>query len=76
MCYGLNAVGARIWRLIERPIRIRAVCEVLTREFAVEPNICEGDVLALLEELLVEGLIETCESRPECDVYDIAGAIK
>jgi len=56
-CYGLNSVASRIWSLVAAPIRGAEVCAQLIREFEVEPNTCEHQVLELLEELRAEGLI-------------------
>jgi hypothetical protein len=62
-CYGLNAVGSRIWTLLESPIHIGDICEKLLTEYDVEPATCERQVLDLLEELRTEGIITTRESK-------------
>jgi Coenzyme PQQ synthesis protein D (PqqD) len=56
--YGLNAVGARLWNLIQEPKLVSELCEVILREFDVEADRCERDVLALLQGLAAEGLVE------------------
>ena len=56
-CYGLNQVGSRIWNLLEKPTRIGVLCETLLSEYRVDPDVCERQVLDLLEELRTEGLI-------------------
>ena len=56
--YGLNTVGARIWKLIQEPRTIHEVRNALLEEYEVEPERCEHDVLALLQELASKGLIE------------------
>jgi len=56
--YGLDPVGARIWNLIQEPKRIKEIYEILLKEYNVEPGRCERDLLALLEKLVEEGLIE------------------
>jgi hypothetical protein len=55
--YGLDAVGARIWELIQEPRTIEGVRDVLLSEYQVEPSRCERDLLALLQKLADEGLI-------------------
>ena len=60
-CYGLNRVGSRIWNLLDRPSRIGDLCATLLTEFKVDPDVCERQVLDLLEELRTEGLIATVE---------------
>ena len=62
-CYGLNRVGSRIWSLISRPSPVHDLCTTLLREYKVEPDVCEREVLDLLEELRGEGLIATVEEK-------------
>ena len=57
-CYGLNRVGSRIWNLLGSPSRIGDLCATLLTEYKVDPDVCEREVLDLLEELRAEGLIE------------------
>ena len=62
--YGLDSVGARIWALIQEPKTVDQIKDTILREYEVEPDQCERDVLALLEELAAEDLIEiTSETR-------------
>jgi hypothetical protein len=56
--YGLNALGARIWNLIQKPKAVKEVLQVLLEEYEVETERCEGDLLELLRELEAHGLIE------------------
>jgi hypothetical protein len=57
--YGLDAVGARIWGLIqEEPKTVKEVRDILLEEYEVEPDRCERDLLALLQRLADEGLVE------------------
>lgn len=56
--YGLDPVGARIWALIQEPRTVDEVRDAILREYEVEPDRCERDLLALLEKLETEGLIE------------------
>ena len=56
--YGLDPVGARIWNLIQEPRRVSAVWDALVKEYDVEPNRCERDLLAFLHDLAAEGLVE------------------
>lgn len=57
-CYGFNPTATRIWALIETPRTITQLCETLSAEFEVEPADARPDVVALLEELRREGLID------------------
>ena len=60
-CYGMNRVGSRIWNIIAKPIRICDLCAALLATYKVDPDVCQREVLNLLEELRVEGLIATVE---------------
>jgi hypothetical protein len=62
-CYGLNRVGSHIWKLLANPIRICDVCVALLTRYRVDPDVCERQVLDLLEELRAEGLIATREQK-------------
>jgi hypothetical protein len=61
-CYGLNRVGSRMWELLANPTRVQDLCKVLLTEYEVDPKVCERQVIDLLEELRVEGLIETLQA--------------
>lgn len=56
-CYGLNAVGTRIWELLAEPRSIDSLCDQLISEYEVEPSDCLNDVLELAENLRAEGLV-------------------
>jgi hypothetical protein len=56
--YGLGQVGARIWELVQQPIRVLDVRDTILDEYDVEPERCDKDVIALLGQLASEGLIE------------------
>ena len=56
--YGLDPVGARIWNLSQTSRTVNEVRETLLNEYAVDPDRCEQDLLALLEALAAEGLID------------------
>lgn len=56
--FGLNAVGMRMWRLLEAgDCRLGDVVDVLTHEFDVARDIAEADVLAVANDLLAHDLI-------------------
>jgi hypothetical protein len=56
--YGLDAVGARVWQLIQTPARLADVRNTIVAEYDVEPQRCEADLLALLQKMADTGLIE------------------
>ena len=55
--YGLSPVGARVWSLIQAPRPVSAVLDMLLEEYEVEPDRCESDLFALLQDLAVRELI-------------------
>jgi len=56
--YGLNAIGARIWNLIQNPKQVKEVLGVLLAEYDVETDRCEKELLDLLQEREARALIE------------------
>jgi hypothetical protein len=56
MCYGLNAVGTRIWALLANPRTVDQLCAQLIGEYDVDATQCRDEVVSLLEELRAEGL--------------------
>lgn len=56
--YGLDPIGARIWDLIQEPMTVNEIRDVILKEHDVEPDRCERELLALLQELATVGLIE------------------
>ena len=56
--YGLNPVGTRIWNLIQEPRRVSDILDIILDEYDVEPDRCELDLLALLQDLAAHGLME------------------
>ena len=55
--YGLDSVGARVWALIQTPTSIRDVRDTIVREYDVDTDRCEQDLMVLLAELAAAGLI-------------------
>lgn len=64
MYYGLNQVGARVWELVREPARVADVRDVIAREYAVEVQQAERDLLELLRQLAGAGLIEVRDGHP------------
>jgi len=56
--YGLDEVGARVWSLIQQPCAVGTIRDAILAEYEVEPERCEHDLLALLQDLENAGLIE------------------
>jgi hypothetical protein len=56
--FGLDPVGARIWELIQEPQQVNSVRDTLLAEYDVDADRCERDLLALLQEMKKQELIE------------------
>lgn len=56
--YGLDAVGARIWKLLAEPQGLAVVRDTLVREFDVEPASCESDLVAVVQQMTDAGLVQ------------------
>ena len=55
---GLDPVGTRIWKLIQTPTTVLRVRDSLLDEYQVEPGRCEADLLALLQKLADQQLVQ------------------
>jgi hypothetical protein len=56
--YGLNAVGARIWALIQQPRSFGELQDILLAEYDVQPDVCHQELTRILIELKDAQLIE------------------
>jgi hypothetical protein len=56
--YGMNPVGARVWDLLKQPKSVTELRNALLEEYEVDEVRCGNDLLALLETMRSEGLIE------------------
>jgi len=55
--YGFGSGGSRIWELLAEPLEVRALCDQLRKEYAVDQETCFRDTREFLEQLLREKLI-------------------
>jgi hypothetical protein len=62
--YGLNAVGARIWSLLQRPRPVHEIRYALLQEYEAGSAQCEADLLAALGDMAAAGLIRVQGSAP------------
>jgi hypothetical protein len=56
--YGLDDVGSRVWALISAGVATSQLTECLMREYDVDERRLRSDLAALLDELVVAGLLE------------------
>ena len=59
---GVNAVGARIWELIETPSDMDTICAALVREFEVDAVTCRAEVEQFITEMGKHGAV-TIDAR-------------
>ncbi|MCF6186981.1 MAG: PqqD family peptide modification chaperone [Desulfobulbaceae bacterium] len=55
---GLDAVGTRIWQLLEHEQTVAALRAVLREEYEVGVELCQQDLLVFLKSLAAQNLIE------------------
>ena len=56
--FGMNLTLSHIWKLIENPVSVSAICAKLTEEYDVAPEACMADLLESLGALKKENLVE------------------
>lgn len=56
--YGLDAIASRIWALLERPLSVQNICELLVLEFDVDMAQCQQDVLSFLTDMAERKVIQ------------------
>ena len=60
--YGLDAVGAKVWELLQEPVTLEQMRDAIVEEYEVEPEDCERDLVVLLDRMRREGLIEVSDA--------------
>jgi hypothetical protein len=56
--YSLDPVGARIFELIQQPTPLDAVADAVVAEFEVDAQTARADLLALVDTLVAQNLVE------------------
>jgi hypothetical protein len=59
--FSLDDIGNAIWERMAEPIQVGDLCARLVETFEVLPEICQHDVLALLNEMAKDKLILRCD---------------
>ena len=57
----LDAIGRRIWELLESPITVTDLCQKLAVEFEATEEQITADVVPFLTELELEGLVRVTD---------------
>ena len=60
--YGLDSVGTFVWNLLQEPRTIASLRDAIMDEYDVDRERCEQDLLALLERLMDEQLVEVVDA--------------
>jgi hypothetical protein len=60
--YGLDDIGSEIWRSIERPTSVAALCHTLSERYHAPRETVLSDVVPLLEKLREQDLIVVVEA--------------
>jgi hypothetical protein len=56
--YNLDPVGSRVWELIDKPVNVADLIDALLLKYDVDRETCERDVLAFLEKLREDGILQ------------------
>ena len=56
--FGLDEVGTAIWQVMQEEETLKDVFEVLLKQYDVESEVLEKDLLNFVEELAKSGLVE------------------
>jgi hypothetical protein len=57
-CFGFNATATEIWRALETPVTLAALCDLVMETREVDRETCLVDTAALIETLAAEKLVE------------------
>jgi hypothetical protein len=60
--FSLDDVGTRMWLLLSEHGQLKPAYQALLKEYDVEPQQLEQDLLALAERLVEHGLLQVAES--------------
>jgi hypothetical protein len=63
--YGLDAVGARVWSLIEQPASLAAIRDAIMSEYDVDAESCDRDILVFVKRMQELGLIDVSDVSNE-----------
>ncbi len=57
-CFGMEKVASHVWKMLERPIGLDAICQELLGRYEVDSHVCHTEVGQLIDQLVREGLVE------------------
>ena len=56
--FGLGNIGARVWKLLQKPVKVQEIEAALLQEYDVDPERCHSEVIDLVADLVGQGLVE------------------
>ncbi|MCM2315158.1 MAG: PqqD family protein [Thermoanaerobaculia bacterium] len=56
--FSLEGTGPEIWKLVQKPIRVSEIRNEILRSFEVEPDVCERDLLQVLQEMVDKRILD------------------
>lgn len=59
--YGLDEIGARVWKAITSGVSVQKSCEMLSEEFDSDYDTLSNDVCEFIEDLKQNGLIKVSD---------------
>lgn len=59
--YGITGVGSRVWELLEEPISIDSITEIICSEYDTEKATCHDDMSKFINDLINIDLVEVVE---------------
>jgi len=60
--YALDAIGGRIWKILETPCRVESIVTTLLNEFDCDEETCRRDTIDFLNELQVNRIVEEVDA--------------
>jgi len=60
--YGANGIGTRIWEMMEQPQSVGTLCDGLMQRFEVDEATCHSEVLAFMEQLRENALLQVVDA--------------
>ena len=59
--YGLSEAGASAWTAIAEPRSLAGIVQAITSEYEVDEQRCEADLISLMSQLILHGLVEVVD---------------
>ncbi len=56
--FRLEGIAVQVWDALEQPVSVGQLRDGIVARFDVPPDVCEADIVALLDQLQAQGLVE------------------